>query len=143
MTKFRKIEDLNFAKEIYDISIDPLSRRFSKDTKKFSFNSHLKWLIKIISSKKNDIFIFENQNKIIGYIILKKKIKFSYLSWAVDPRHRGNGFGKKMLKSFIKKYQKKYTAEVKENNYISQELCLKCGFKFFKKKGKYKIYCTN
>ena len=73
MTKFRKIEDLNFAKEIYDISIDPLSRKFSKDTRKFSFNSHLKWLIKIISSKKNDIFIFENQNKIIGFIILKKK----------------------------------------------------------------------
>lgn len=140
---FKKVNNLSFAKEIYEISIDPVSRKFSKNTKKFSFSSHLKWLKKIISSKKNNIFLFKNEKKIIGFIILKKKIKFYYLSWAINPKLRGFSYGKKMLRSFIKKYPKKYIAEVKDNNYISKKLCLKCGFKFLKKRKKYNIYSTN
>ena len=140
--KFQKVNDLSFSKEIYEISIDPISRKFSKNTKKFTFSSHVKWLKNIISSKKNNIFLFKNEKKIIGFIILKKKTKHRYLSWAINPKLRGFSFGKKMLKSFINKYPKKYVAEIKDENFISQKLCLKCGFKFLKKKGKYNIYCV-
>lgn len=137
---FERVKDLSFAKEIYEISIDPISRKFSKNTKKFSFSSHLKWLKKIILSKKNNIFIFKNKEKVIGFIILKKKIKYSYLSWAINPNLRGLNYGKKMLRSFIKKYPKKYIAEVKDNNHVSNNLCLKCGFKFLRKRKNYRIY---
>ena len=140
---FKKVNSLSFEKEIYEISIDPVSLKFSKNTKKFSFSSHLKWLKKIISSKKNNIFLFKKHRKIIGFIIQKKKIKFYYLSWAINPKLRGFSYGKKMLRSFIKRHPRKYIAEIKDNNYISKKLCLKCGFKFLKKRKKYNVYSTN
>ena len=59
--------------------------------------------------------IEEYNNAIIGILRAKKLRGYWYLSWVIKPNCRGIGYGKQMLKQFIKEsYSKKFFAKIKD-----------------------------
>jgi len=138
---YEKLKNLNNAKDIYSISNDKSARKFSVNTKKFSYASHLSWLKKIIKKKNENIFLVKSNKKIIGIIRVKKKQKnLNDLSWGLKKSFRGKRLGKKMLKNFVKKFKSKYCAKIKRNNHASIKICNHAGFDLSIKRKEYNYY---
>lgn len=116
-----------------------LNLRNKKYVQKQSFNkkkikkkNHLEWLKKNIKNNKVEIFIFGKNKKInYGYVAKKKEINKIYLSWAILKRYNSKNYTTLALKKITNK-KKKYFAQIKINNIISQIVALKAGFKFYK-----------
>ena len=99
---FKKINNDKYTKTIFEINNDPFVRKYSVNSKRFSFEKHSKWLRKVLNGKIETIFVVMKKKSIIGLIRLKVKKNKNYLSWAVKQNHRGKNYGKKMLPSDLK-----------------------------------------
>lgn len=132
--KFEKVIDKKYAKEIYKINNDKISRKNSLSSRKFKYSTHLVWLDKVIKDKSESIYLAFNKKKIIGLIREKKIFNKLYLSWALEKSSRGKKIGEKLLKKFTKINKKKYYAQILDKNISSIKICKKSGFKKFKKK---------
>lgn len=85
--------------------------------------------------KNNQLFVYEDNSKIIGYILwLKRKGSFRLYSLCIDSVYRRQSIGEKLL-SFSLKFlgSSKYTLEVKTTNIAAIKLYEKYDFKIQKK----------
>ena len=137
---FKKINNDKFTKTIFEINNDPFVRKYSVNSKRFSFEKHSKWLKKVLNEKKETIFLVIKKKIIIGLIRLKVKKNKNYLSWSVKRSHRGKNYGKKMLKMYVDINKKKYFAKIKKNNIPSIKICEYAGFKKFRENSKFRFF---
>ncbi|MFX4231540.1 GNAT family N-acetyltransferase [Aliarcobacter butzleri] len=83
---------------------------------------------------KNNLYIFEKDEKIVGYILwLERKNYFRLYSLAIDINFQGLGIASKLLEySFEKLRNKNFSLEVKTKNIKAIKLYEKYGFKIKK-----------
>ncbi|PUE67529.1 GNAT family N-acetyltransferase [Arcobacter lacus] len=83
---------------------------------------------------KNSLYIFEKDEKIVGYILwLERKEYFRLYSLAIDINFQGLGIASKLLEySFEKLKNKKFSLEVKTKNIKAIKLYEKYQFKIKK-----------
>lgn len=83
---------------------------------------------------KNNLYIFEKDEKIVGYILwLERKNYFRLYSLAIDINFQGLAIASKLLEySFEKLRNKKFSLEVKTKNIKAIKLYEKYGFKIKK-----------
>ncbi len=125
-------------RDVSDIFIwrnDPLSRKFSQNTKLISKNTHEKWFKDSLKNKSNNYFIcYKNKNK-IGFVKYEKNKKDDcFVSINLNPNFRNKGLSSEVLMSTLKrkelKKQNTVFAKIKKNNIKS--------IKSFKKSRLYK-----
>ena len=110
---------------------DQLTRKNSINGTSISQDEHEKWFLKSLLDPNREIFICEASTQPVGMIRLdKRKSSPGYiLSWAVATTERGRGIGSRMLKEICNRYSSlDLIAEIKENNYASISMVVKCGF---------------
>jgi len=102
---------------------------------------HEKWVEDKIKDKNVLLFIYEKGSVPIGMIKLEKDSCGIKISYSVDKKYRGLGYGTKII-DIVEKYSKsigsKFYAEVKKDNIASQKIFEKAGYEKFK----YKSYIT-
>tara|TARA_B110000967_G_C18307700_1_gene281438 strand:+ start:20 stop:469 length:450 start_codon:yes stop_codon:yes gene_type:complete len=101
-------------------------------SKKVSLNEHSIWLKKYIISKSNSLFIVGLKSEQIGLVRIDSIKKEFFLSYLVDKKKRNKGIGHQMLNKIIKKYKNKkkvFKARVKKDNFASNSIFIKLGFK--------------
>ncbi|PZP12619.1 MAG: N-acetyltransferase [Aliarcobacter butzleri] len=83
---------------------------------------------------RNNLYIFEKDEKIVGYILwLERKNYYRLYSLAVDSSFQGLGIASKLLEySFEKLRNKNFSLEVKTKNIKAIKLYEKYGFKIKK-----------
>ncbi|EFU70307.1 acetyltransferase [Aliarcobacter butzleri JV22] len=121
MIKKAKKENL---KDLYDLE----KKVFQDDPfalKKSAFRYHI---------LKNNLYIFEKDEKIVGYILwLERKDYFRLYSLAIDINSQGLGIASKLLEySFEKLRNKNFSLEVKTKNIKAIKLYEKYQFKIKK-----------
>ncbi len=92
---------------------------------------------KLFKDKYENVFVFEDKKKILGYITLKKKDKIGELGLlAVTKTAQKKGFGLRLVKSVLKHAKKikckKIFLDVKKDNHKAVSLYKKLGFKVIK-----------
>lgn len=139
---FLSSSDKNLIKKLYYESFD-------KD-ERFPF-----WLLKKCSKEKNVRFnVIYNKDKVIGFQYIIEYDNIAYLMYfAINGDLRGNGYGSKMLKDLIKKYEIVILSIEKVNHLNTnsikrKQFYLRNGFyetnKFIKDNGiEYEVLCTN
>ena len=65
---FKKINNDKYTKTIFEINNDPFVRKYSVNSKRFSFEKHSKWLRKVLNGKIETIFVVMKKKSIIGLI---------------------------------------------------------------------------
>lgn len=118
---------------IYNWANDEVTRRYSFNSDKIDYESHLKWFEKMLKNNKVKFFILKNENEAVGQIRIENKEDEYILSYSVDPKHRGKGYGSIMLKLIEKELTKelpeaKLVAFVKKENKPSIMLLEKLGY---------------
>ena len=83
------------------------------------------------------IWVIRQQNKVVAYLILirlttKRGLMGRVYTVAVDPKHQGHGYGKKLLRHTLKELKREgayaVISEVKESNHPSIRLHQGMGF---------------
>ena len=117
---------------IYKWSNDILTRKNSLTKKRIKIYEHNSWFSKQINSKNNLFWMCLYNNNRIGFVRLDKCKQFYKLNYLINPKYRGLGLAKKMIKLSLKKYRFKnkipIIAEVKKNNLKSKRILLECNF---------------
>ena len=75
---FKKVNNDRFSELIYEINNDPLTRKYSVNSKSFSFNKHKLWLKKILKSKNKKIYLVIKKKNVVGLIRSKVERKKNY-----------------------------------------------------------------
>lgn len=128
ITAKKNLVDMEY---IYKLRNHQDVRKFSTNKSKILKKEHIKWYL----NKKNKfIYIIKYGNKKIGYIRANNQAK-PFLSWAIEPNHRGKDLGSISLKKFLKKKNFKICyALIDEKNIPSLLMAIKNNFKFKVKK---------
>lgn len=103
-----QLESSLFSKEEFGLSLD-------------SFYYHI---------KKNDLFVFEENEKVVGYILwLKRKKYYRLYSIGVDKDFQGKGIAKELLEFSLRRLMfPRYQLEVKIDNQNAIKLYESYGF---------------
>ena len=119
-----KIGTLEDTKELFNLE----SSVFSKDDFALSLASFYYHI------KRNDLFIYKENNKILGYILwLKRKKHYRLYSLCIKKEFQGVGVATKLLEySFEILDKKSFTLEVKTTNQSAIKLYKKHSFKIIK-----------
>ena len=117
---------------LYQWINDNLSRKNSLNSKRIKINDHNKWFNEQIKLQNNLFWICLYNNHRIGFVRLDNYNKFYKLNYLINPKYRGMGLAKKMIKLSLKKYKLKNKipifAEVKKNNLKSKRILIDCNF---------------
>lgn len=120
-----KISDKNF---LLNLRNDKNSRENSGNTELISKQDHDKWFSDQLDKNEHKIFIIKIYKKRLGYIRLKKKLKWE-VSIAILKKYRNKKIGKKALLNLEKKFQKiKIFAKVNKLNTKSINFFLSCDY---------------
>ena len=60
---FKKINNDKYTKTIFEINNDPFVRKYSVNSKRFSFEKHSKWLRKVFKWKNRNNFCSNEEKK--------------------------------------------------------------------------------
>ena len=142
--------------------IDYFRSNHKKEIKKIYINSFPRderfpfWLLKYCSKEKNVLFnVILDNNKAIGMEYTIRYENIAYLMYlAISEKQRGKGYGSKILKDLLKKYETIILSIERPNNNLDdtkkvrKKFYLRNGFfetnKFIKDNGiEYEILCTN
>ena len=122
---------------------------FSKNRKKINFQSHTKWLRKILLNPKIKFymgFLLEKnkEKKKVGVVRFNIKNQYALISINLNPAMRGKKMSYVLLAGAINKFLKfkkiKLIAEIKNNNLASINCFLRNKFYFLKSKKKHNVY---
>lgn len=111
--------------------------RLSSSQKKVSWQEHQEWIKNSIQNSTRTVFIIENNGEPVGQVRFDKENKddnFASISIYLLPENTGKGIGTKALELACQRYfqeeatVKEVFAFVRDENTISQEFFLKCGF---------------
>jgi len=136
----KELKAISYA--IWEWRNDPISRKFSKNTKIISFSTHEIWFNKIISSKKHKLYIFTAENEYVSVIRLDQiNGKVYEININTNPEFRGFGLSGDALMHVINENSDKVIkAFIHKSNSKSINLFKKLEFKMINDKPKFKVY---
>ena len=109
MLKKRKKKDKIFfrhaqkkdIKLLFKWANDYSVRKISLKANKISFLEHKKWFDKKLNNHQCKIFIFYTKQNFIGQVRLDRMKKRNLITYSVDKKYRGKGYGKEILKKTL------------------------------------------
>lgn len=107
---------------------DPATRAASLTDHAISPVDHYDWLEKTLRMESRTLWIAESGGEAVGTARLDKTPERQELSWTVAPNHRGEGFGKAMVKEALANTSGPIRARIKPENTASQAIARACGF---------------
>lgn len=120
---------LKDKKIVFDWSNEESVRLNSLNRKQINWQEHVKWFeAKILDKIHNKIFIFYDKNP-IGIVRLNIKKNIQQISFSIDKKYRGKGYGFRMIAQIVDDFpDKEFLAEVRSSNYASHKIFLKNDF---------------
>jgi len=108
---------------------DPAVRQNAIHTAQIAFEDHRKWFTNKLHDPNSKLFVFYNDQDNLGQLRLDKEGEFWIISYTVDERFRGQGWGKIIVQQIVRNFpQLSMKALVKEGNIPSIKIFEKCGF---------------
>jgi RimJ/RimL family protein N-acetyltransferase len=120
--------NLSDASMLFNWVNDPEVRSQSMTTDLISWPSHLEWMFQKILHQSSRIYIYFNKNEAIGNLRLDMTSYGYKISYLVDAKFRGQGYGKQIIMDAIERSQGKLIAEVKVDNIGSNKIFDNMGF---------------
>ena len=118
----RKVENKDMML-LYQWVNDPLVRKNSFNSGNISLEEHQKWFNEKFKNPNESIYILMVGEKSIGQVRLSKSNKQVIISYSIDSKYRGQGYGKLILKLVEDKINDeniKLIGRVKRDNIASQ-----------------------
>ena len=120
---------------------DELTRKMSINGGVVKKEEHYSYMEKMSNNNNREQYIFiHDKNKVGTLRIDKLNDGFEEISYTINPRYRGGGFGSLMMKLFLFNKVGKYRCEIKPENIGSIRMVENNGFKFRNKNGEVLIY---
>ncbi len=119
------------ASLLFNWANDPYVRSHSLSSDLISWPSHLEWLHQKLLHHSSRIYIYFNKSQAVGNLRLDMTSQGYKISYLVDAKFRGQGFGNQIIMDAIERSQGKLIAEVKGDNIISNKIFDKMGFKLY------------
>jgi RimJ/RimL family protein N-acetyltransferase len=131
--KLRKVQ-INDWKILLDWRNDIETRRNSHNMELVKEDDHKKWLKSVLENKSRELFIALENKQPCGTVRVDfdEQQKTYELSWTISPYFRGQGIGKKMVRSLTEKMDEKIRAEIKKGNIPSVKIAEYAGLTFKK-----------
>lgn len=129
---FNKVKNLQTSRIIYKLNNDPVARKYSKNSRRFSYEVHRNWLRNILKYNSEKIYLVKFKNRLIGILREKKKKIRHNLSWVISKNYRNLGHGKNLLKIYTSE-KKKFSAFIHIKNVSSIKIAYFAGFKIKKR----------
>lgn len=114
----------------FDWANDETTRQNAIHTSQISLEEHRSWFTKKIHDKDSKLFVFSTDENDIGQLRLDRDGNDWIISYTVDKRFRGQGWGKIIVQQIIRNFpQLSMKALVKEGNIPSVKIFERCGFR--------------
>jgi RimJ/RimL family protein N-acetyltransferase len=118
---------MDHAELLFEWQNDPLSLAMSRATTNTEWGDHLKWVENAIKSGAKRVDMAELDGDLIGWA------RFDFgdeteLSWYVDPKYRGAGNGRLIVRDSLKTYNGPVLATIKPENVGSIRIAQRSGF---------------
>lgn len=112
---------------------DKLVRSNAINKELISWEDHLQWFSKCISSDETKIFIMETNGFPVGQVRFDKdKEGFWIIDYSIDPAHRSKGYGNLLLTYGMNEFpldERRFIGYVRSSNEASKKVFEKIGFK--------------
>lgn len=128
---------------------DPLSRKFSINSKPINKNDHLKWLRKNLDNSNNYLFVCLVNGQKVGFVRYeKKKHDRFYVSINLNPKFRNKGLAARILinsqnRKKIKEAKLILYARIKVDNLRSIKVFKKAGYEQIRQLNGYYLFCNH
>lgn len=131
MLKLKKCKK-NDCALIYKWINDPIARKNSFHTELIPYEVHCNWYNNSLNNKNRLMYIAMEEEIPVAQIRIDNEDGIGVISYVVDEKQRGNGYGYKIL-NLIKEQIKDMNIEiitglVKKDNIPSRKAFLKCNF---------------
>lgn len=100
-----------------------------KNTKPIPWETHTAWFEKSLVNSNRQIYLAEVDGEAVGMIRADKDEKGYELSWIIDSRFRGKGYGKQMLSQIVERLSGHICAQIKKDNAPSLAMAKSLGFR--------------
>ena len=147
--KILKKLSLRDLKKVFELSNDPVVRKWSLKKSRISIAKHKIWF-KHELYRNNFFYKFVCGLKTFGIIRLSLKKKKYFLSYLIASEFRGRNLGSKMIKLFTNKIRKNRKIEIDKvfavsfkKNISSNKTLKKSGFLIHRKTNNKNIYILN
>lgn len=119
---------------IYEWANDDDVRRNSFNTQKIEYADHCKWYANKLESDDTFIYVMMKDEEPVGQGRLELEDNKATISYFVDGKYRGMGYGKQLLKLLEKVVREEYpdirelVGRVKHMNIPSKKAFIACGY---------------
>lgn len=111
---------------------DITCRKYAFQTNLIDYETHCRWFLEKINSARTKIFILTDEINDIGQIRIEMQQEEAIISYSIDSRFRGMGYGTTMVKLLevwcMNNGIYRLIAEVKKDNVFSRHVFQKLGF---------------
>jgi RimJ/RimL family protein N-acetyltransferase len=120
-----KLQDMEL---LFNWANEPSVRLNSVNSHKITWEEHSVWYRGRLESKDCEIYLLMHENTPVGQIRLDCREDGRWISYSVDQKHRGQGFGGLLLRLIEEKIKENRTelqtlwAVVKKDNPVSQKI---------------------
>jgi RimJ/RimL family protein N-acetyltransferase len=123
------------ARLLFEWRNHPTTRAMSRTKGEIQFDQHCEWLRGVLSNPLRTLYIAEEQGVPVGTVRLDRSDMTVEASWTIAPEHRGNGYGKEMVKAAIDNLpgDVEIIAEVQPDNPASIKIAEAAGLRFTRK----------
>ena len=120
---------------------DELTRKMSINGGVVKKEEHYSYMEKMSNNNNREQYIFiHDKNKVGTLRIDKLNDGFEEISYTINPRYRGGGFGSLMIKLFLFDKVGQYRCEIKPENIGSIKMVEKNGFQYRSKNEEILVY---
>lgn len=114
----------------FDWANDETTRQNAIHISQISLEGHRSWFTKKIHDKDSKLFVFSTEENDIGQLRLDRDGNDWIISYTVDRRFRGKGWGRIMVQKILRDFSYlPMKALVKEGNIPSVRIFERCGFR--------------
>ncbi len=117
------------SKALFDWRNEESVRRQSRNMDPISWETHSVWFEKSLVNPNRQIYLAEVDGQEVGMIRVDKDENGCELSWLVDSKFRGKGYGKQMLNQIVGCLSGHICAQIKKNNAPSLAMAKSLGFR--------------
>ncbi len=117
------------SKTLFNWRNDESTYRHYLNPNPVSWSEHTKWFEKSLFSQDRQIYLAEVNKEVVGMARVDKKENNYELSWVIDPKFRGKGYGKQMLNQIIGISHGCLLARIKTDNVPSLAMARSLGFR--------------
>ncbi len=114
---------------------DPATRANFGNTEAITRNKHEAWLRRKLADPNSKLMIAEVGERPVGTVRAELQRDGWWLSWSVDRRARGHGYGRSMVAAMITLLEGPVRAMIKADNIASERIALANGMTIYKQEG--------